>query len=149
MTVTAQNRGLELGDKKASDLISEDTKILGDGTVEGTLKYVSGWKEFNVSNVEEQSGNYFPLQLGKTYKGKEITVKKNGEGDGKTAADTDWILRVSSTDTTFKFSEGKNDIVTLNFKNATLKPNPVKTAAAEKRKKTTKISIPDDSLKAE
>ena len=72
-SVLSQDQSLKSpSGKMGSDLVSEDTMISKDGSVIGTLKYVSQWKEFSNSK-EEQSGYYFPVILDEKYKGKEIT----------------------------------------------------------------------------
>ena len=47
--------GQDLLGKKASDLVGEDLCVYEDGTVEGTLKAVTGYTGFS-SEEEEQSG---------------------------------------------------------------------------------------------
>lgn len=47
--------------KSVSDL--QDVRIYSDGTVEGYLKQVDGYKNFNQSVVEEQSGYYFAFKV--------------------------------------------------------------------------------------
>lgn len=113
-----------MGEKKISDLITENTVINTKGEVTGTLKYVKNWTDF--SNIqEEQSGHFFPVTLGEKYRGK--TIKVVGEKE-KTAQDTEWVLRVEDNDSTFRFSvDGENDgnpFLTLSFKNAELSPAP-------------------------
>lgn len=94
--------------------------IAKDGSVIGTLKYVASWPEFNKSDIEEQSGNYFPLTLDKKYGGQDITVKKNGNA-GKTVSETEWVLRVPDKETKFTFATNENDVfLTLNFNGAVL-----------------------------
>lgn len=119
--VPAQDQSLGLGGKQAKDLVSADTAILADGSVTGTLYHVSDFEAFNPGNLVEQSGNYFPMHLDdEKYGGKAITVKRGDAGSGKTANELDWILRVPSKETTFTFSEGGKDFLTLNFTKANL-----------------------------
>ena len=96
----------------------ENCKVLSDGSVVGTLIYVSNFEEFD-TNPDNQNGNYFMIELGDKYKGKDITVQRNG-GVAKTEKDTQWLIRVPSTDTTYEFKDGEDVIITLNFKNAKL-----------------------------
>ena len=115
VSVAAQNWVTELGDKLASDLVSADTVIGADGSVTGTLKYVTGWTEFNSADENEQSGYFFPLHLDEEkYAGKSITTQRNG-GKAKTAKDLDWILRVPDNDTVWTIKCGAEAIATLNF----------------------------------
>lgn len=94
--------------------------IAKDGSVIGTLKYVASWPEFNEGNIEEQSGNYFPLTLDKKYVGQDITVKKNGNA-GKTVSETEWVLRIPDKETKFTFATNENDVfLTLNFSGSVL-----------------------------
>ena len=92
-----------------------------DGEVTGTIKYVEGFNEFNEASPDEQSGNFFPIHLEK--KGDTLTLKKNGvAGEGKTDMpyDADVIFRLPDADTTFTAAVDDVDVVTLNFKKATL-----------------------------
>ena len=108
------------GSKKVSDMVSADTKILSDGTVEGTLYNVDGFTAFNAGDPSEQSGHFFPLTLtGAT--GSKMTLKKNGR-DSKTdiAYDKDLIFRVENNQTTFEVVVDENSVISLNFEKATL-----------------------------
>ena len=69
--------GQDLLGKKASDLVGEDLCVYEDGTVEGTLKAVTGYTGFS-SEEEEQSGHYFPFKLTKTGKKNEFKEKWSG-----------------------------------------------------------------------
>lgn len=124
-----------LGEKKVSDLITPDTFVDRHGGVYGTLKYVSGWTQFNQSDANEQSGNYFPIDLGDKYKGQEITCEGKNK---KTAEDTEWVLRVENNDSTFKFSTGDKEILNLNFKNTNLEKNSAPASATVMAKKSTR-----------
>ena len=102
--------------KSVSDLIGTDVKVYADGTVTGTLKNVSGF----TSDVNEQSGHYFPLHLTQT--GTKMTLKTNGvakAGKENMAFDPDILFRVSDKNTTFTIDVDGKEVVTLNFKNAT------------------------------
>ncbi len=105
------------GDKKVSDMISADTKVMADGSVKGTLHNISGFTKFS-NSPEEQGGHFFPMSLTKT--GQNITVKKNGTDEKTITYDKDWVLRVNDKNTTFEFLiDGKSEIK-LNFTQATL-----------------------------
>lgn len=107
--------------KTVSELISEDTKILKDGTVKGTLHYVEKYTQFS-SIEDEQSGNYFPLHLTGAA-GKKMTIKKNGvasEDKNNINYDADIILRVPSKDTKFSIEVDGKETLSLNFGQANL-----------------------------
>lgn len=108
------------GDKKVSDMISPDTKILEDGSIEGTLYNVEGFKAFNTSNAAEQSGHYFPFTL-TGEPGTKMTFKKNGV-DRKTdiSYDKDIIFRIDDNQTKFEVLVDGNSVIKLNFEKATL-----------------------------
>lgn len=80
------------GAKKVSDMISPDTKILDDGSVEGTLYKVTDFRAFS-SNADEQSGYFFPFALSDEG-GSNMTIKKNGADVRKDIAyDKNIVLR--------------------------------------------------------
>ena len=111
--------GQDLLGKKASDLVGEDLCVYEDGTVEGTLKAVTGYTGFS-SEEEEQSGQYFPFKLTKT--GKKMSLKKNGvaaEGKENMTFDPEIILRVSKEDT-WKIEVDESEVITFNFEKAVL-----------------------------
>lgn len=119
MTLCAPDEVL-LG-KSVSDMIADDVKVLADGSVTGTLKHVDNFVEFNSAKVSEQSGHYFPLRL--TQPGSKMTIKTNGTAKaGKTdmTFDPEILLRVSDNTTTFTIEVDGTEVVTLNFKDATL-----------------------------
>lgn len=131
-TYTQDSTIEDLGDKKVSDIISADTAIEADGSVTGTLNYITGWSEFS-SNPEEQNGNFFPIKLDDAYQGQTIKVTKRApnvtissrliEGYTETvkeAQDLEWVIRVPNKDTTFKFEANDVELFTLNFKKASL-----------------------------
>lgn len=103
--------------KEISNFITPDTRVLEDGTVKGTLKKVEGFKEFNLSNVAEQSGYYFPLTLTKS--GSTMTLK-NSQGATKTGIkyDKDLLFRVNDSNATVKIEIDSQPYITLNFKKA-------------------------------
>lgn len=103
--------------KKVSDLISDDTRVLADGSVVGTLKHIDSYSQFDSKN--KPSGNFFPMILGEQYQGEEITAT-GPKTKNKKVVDREWILHVEGSDSTFKFECKGKTIVTLNFKLATL-----------------------------
>ena len=110
--VAVQNQETTLLNKNVSDMISEDTTILADGTVSGTLKKVENFKDFS-SKKEEQSGYYFPFKLEGT--GSKMTFKKNGiETKKDIAFDKDVIFRTTKTDV-WEVLVDDQRVVKLNF----------------------------------
>lgn len=134
--ISGQEDEVGLGSKKVSELITPDTKIHADGSVTGTLKYVSSFTDFDSSN---NTGNFFPFHLGEQYKNKPITVTTcNGEGCSgsdntktKTATDCDWVVKVKQRNTTFKFEAEGKEIITLNFEEAGLPNGQAATCVAK------------------
>lgn len=105
--------------KKVSDLIGDDVFVSWngiDGTVNGTLKMVEGWTEFNGSVKAEQSGHFFPVVLDSKYAGKEITVIGTKT---KKAVDTEWVVRVDNCKK-FTFQCDGETILTLDLSKAIL-----------------------------
>lgn len=119
--------GGEDGDKTVEDMIEDDVKVLADGSVVGTLKYVEGYKTYWPDNEAMQSGNFFPLTLGSNYSGGEKLeiVKNNGEPKviefNDKPFDPDIVLRVEQSDS-FEIKVDDATVVTLTFTNATLQP---------------------------
>ncbi len=108
------------GSKKVSEMISPDTKILEDGSVEGTLYKVDGFKAFNTSNVAEQSGHFFPFTLSEE-PGSKMTFKKNGSESKKDIDyDKDIVFRIDDNQTKFEVLVDGNSVIKLNFEKATL-----------------------------
>lgn len=118
ISIPARSQSL-LGSKTVGDMMTPDTRILADGTVIGTLKHVSGYAEFS-SAPAEQEGNFFQMSLGDRYKGKEITVTSLHKSKVKKEFDTDWVLRIESNKSAFKFECGEEKIITLRFSEVTL-----------------------------
>ena len=87
--------------------------ILADGSVTGTLKYVTGYTGFNSEKTEEQEGYFFPFNLGKI--GETMTFKKNGavskEGIPWEQAN---VFRVTAGDT-FTVLVDDEEVITFNF----------------------------------
>ena len=99
--------------KNISELVSEDTKILSDGSVKGTLKHVTGFTEFNSTVEEEQEGYYIPFTLKTT--GEKMTFKKNGVVTKEDIPfDSQIIFRTTPTDKWEVLVDG-NSYITLNF----------------------------------
>ena len=99
-------------------MITPETRVLANGAVIGTIKYVLEYKEFS-DNTAEQEGNFFPMVLGNKYEGKEITCTGLKNGGVTKSTDREWVLRVSSPESGFKFECDGEKIVTLRFKQAT------------------------------
>lgn len=116
----------QFGNKHYSDMVCEDVGIYAGGIVKGTFKYVDGYDQFG---GDEQNGYFFPVHLSDTYSGKTVKVKReSGQGGTeKSAADQDWVLRLTDgEDTVFSFKTDGDDtpIMTLSFREATLLPKP-------------------------
>lgn len=105
------------GDKKVSDLISADTKILEDGTVQGTLYNVTGFTRFS-SDVTKQSGHFFPFTLNTT--GSKMTFMRNGTESKKDIPfDKDIIFRVDDCRNWEVLVDGSS-VIKLDLTKATL-----------------------------
>lgn len=111
----------EMLGKRVSDFVTPDTKVAADGTVTGTLKYVTGFEAFNGSNPEEQEGNFFPFKLNTA--GKKMTLKKNGvAAPDKTdmTFDPEVLFRVGSRSDVFSVEVDGKPYISLDFSAATL-----------------------------
>ena len=64
--LTIPSQGQTLYGKRVSSLVGDDIKVFEDGTVTGTLKYVTGYTGFNEAEPEEQEGYFFPFRLCQT-----------------------------------------------------------------------------------
>lgn len=124
-SVPDQSQELKGLEKTVSDLVSPDTKIRESGAVTGTLNYIQGWQDFS-TNPDEQKGYYMPVKLGDEYQGQEITV--TGTKQVK-ARDTEWVLFVKNSSSTFKFESDGKEIMTLTFKGTNFQPQPVSYSA--------------------
>lgn len=121
LTIPAQ--GTDLLGKKVSDMISPETYVATNGAVMGTLKYVTGYTQFNASKPAEQEGYFFPLTLadGIGTKGtSKMTLMKNGiasPDETDMAYDPELLFRVAQGD---KFSVFVDDeeVITLTFAGA-------------------------------
>ena len=116
MTIPAAES--ELLEKTVGEMIGDDVFVSPDGSVTGTIKYINDFQNFS-SHAEEQKGNYFPITL--TKQGEEMTLKKNGSVVKEIPYDKDIIFRVENKDTVVSADVDGKEVVTLNFKNATLK----------------------------
>lgn len=121
VTVLPQEHNLGKYEKYVKDLVDPDVEISATGEVTGKLKKVTDFEKFS-SDVSKQSGHYLPVRVDSQYMGKDISVTGTRTTSVKVdeESDLDFILRVASNSTTFKFSEGKNTFMTLTFKNATI-----------------------------
>lgn len=103
--------------RQVSDFISPGTVIGALGNVTGTLKYVTGVSGFSGA---EASGFYFPLILDSRYRGKTITVKRNGV-QRNSAIDLEWLLYIPDTSAKFTFETVSDGVfLTLTFAGVTL-----------------------------
>ena len=105
---------------KVSDMVGEDINVSPTGAVTGTIKYVAEFKDFS-SNPEEQSGNYFPIEM--TVTGSKMTFKKNGveiPNKKDLTFDKDIVIRVTQGTDKYTVNVDGDDIVTFSFNGATL-----------------------------
>ena len=99
-------------------MISDNTYVGEDGSVNGTLKYVTGFEAFNSTEPSEQEGYFFPFTLTQT--GTTMTFIKNGvPTKSDIAFDPEIIFRVDNNSVTWKVEVDGQEVVTLNFANAT------------------------------
>lgn len=104
--------------KSVGDMIDTDVNIAEDGSVTGTLKYVTGYTEFS-NNADEQTGNYFPVKL--KVSGSKLSILKNGIVIvNNIPFDPDIVLRVTAPTDTFKIEVDGKEIATFSFTKATL-----------------------------
>lgn len=106
-------------EKPISEMVSEDTYVGANGSVYGTLKYITDFEAFNSTNVAEQSGYYFPFNLNKS--GTKMTFKKNGVVTKKGLDyDPEILFRVTSPNTIWEvyLDEDTVPAVKLNFRTA-------------------------------
>lgn len=106
------------GDKKTSDLISADTKIMDDGSVVGTIKKVSGFTKFSPDATGE--AHYFPFVIKDT--GSKMTWKKNGSETriNNSDFDKDGIIKLSNKTDKWEIIVDQKSVITFNFEKATL-----------------------------
>jgi phi13 family phage major tail protein len=102
--------------KRADELVGNDVRVLGDGTVMGTIKYVDDYVDFS-GDPDEQSGHYFPFILNK--KGTRMTLI--GAQEREMAWDPEIVLKVDNNKT-FTIKVDGEIVAKLKFNNATLEP---------------------------
>ncbi len=103
---------------KNGDMIADDIRIMADGTVTGTIKYVASYPGFDQGTPENQSGYYLPFHLGDAYKGKKVSVQRIGKDEGKvfSATDQDWVFRLKDKDEAIiKITADELPEIQLNF----------------------------------
>lgn len=99
--------------------MTPETTIAADGTVHGTLKYVTKYTQFSDAPAEQQ-GNYFPFEL-QGDPGDTMTIKKNGAVTKDSVEyDSSLVFRVDNNDTTFEVDVDGQKKIGLNFKKAVL-----------------------------
>lgn len=132
----------------------EGVKITGN-TVSGTLKYVTGYTEFNQSEVEEQSGNYLALDFADSFTDGNVTsiqVDHTG-GNAKTTTltqeDSFYVLRVADpNDTITATPTGSGALQPRTLKLAvTLEPNSNLVSMMSETKTYTKEDIESMTVK--
>lgn len=110
--VTVPTQNTEILSKKVSAMVGNETKVLSDGSVKGTLHKVSGFEQFSVE-VSEQEGYFFPFTI--NVSGEKMTIKRNGvtlKEDVEFSANN--VIKVNPTDV-YEIIVDNNTIVTLNF----------------------------------
>lgn len=121
LSLPRMSQALGLGDKKVSDLIARDVKVLENGYVVGTLKEVESWPEFS-DKPDEQHGNYIPLLLPKG--GKKVkTTKGDVVKEMNFPDDRLLVIHVPGNSTTCKIEIDDVEIITLNFAATALAPD--------------------------
>ena len=111
--------GRDLLGKQVSDMVGNDLCVYADGSVYGTLKYITGYTGFS-SNGEEQAGYYFPFVIAKT--GTTMSLKKNGvaaPGKENMPFDPEIILRIPEKTDRWTIEVDGAPVVTFNFNGAT------------------------------
>lgn len=122
LTMPAQDEDFGKLGKMVSEMISEDTYVCENGTVHGTLNYVTGYTSFNATKPEEQQGYYFPFVLTAT-EGEKMTFVKNGVVTKKDIPyDQDILFRVMTPNTTYEVIVDGKSVVKLNFRTAEFNP---------------------------
>lgn len=110
--------------KIVSELITPDTYVAMDGSVVGTINYVTGYTGFNSTKPSEQEGYYFPIKMKAT--GTKMTIKKNGTARAdKTDMnfDPELLLRIDDNNTTYSVEVDGAEALRLSFKNTKLVKN--------------------------
>ncbi len=126
VSLASQTEATGIGEKQALDLMANGIKLMADGSVVGTLHYVTEWAEAG-EKLGATEGNFCFIQLPKD--ATKMDCLHNGQYiPGKTNVDLQedkkYIFLVASEDDTYGFDitygEGKKESVTLNFNRATL-----------------------------
>lgn len=118
MTIPAA--GQSLYGKPVGEMIGNDVKVMEDGRVEGTFHYVTGYTEFNSTEVSEQEGYYLPFTL--TAPGEKMSFKKNGRYVKKDIAwEANNVFRVTAGDK-FEVIVDGSSLVTFSFGDAVFEP---------------------------
>lgn len=115
---------VSLFNKTADDLQADI--VIGEDSISGTLKYVTGYTGFS-SSVSEQSGNYLALKFDPTPVDAEVTVEIVGGTKGPVTLDEDkmWVGLIKSTSQKVKVTvtSGKDvKEATYSLSNLTLTP---------------------------
>ncbi len=122
LTMPAQDEDFGGLGKNVSELISEDTYVCTNGTIHGTLNYVTGYTSFNATKPEEQKGYYFPFVLTPD-SGTKMTFVKNGVVTKKDIPyDKEILFRVMTPNTTYEVIVDGKSVVKLNFRTAKFNP---------------------------
>ena len=116
--VPPESQGLDLGDKKVSDL-TDGLEISVDGdtvTFEGSLKNITEpWTEFDTVN---NTGHFIPIQLPDICKNQDVTLKGRTGGDKTVSIDDDLLLIVrleNLSGTTLTLVMGGEELMVLDF----------------------------------
>ena len=85
--------------KLVSDL--QDSVVISEDSIAGTLKYVTGYTGFNGSVPSEQEGNYLALKIDAEPVGSVTTVELVGGTKGPVTLDEDMniVLLIKNKDT--------------------------------------------------
>lgn len=130
-----------LGDITVSQMISDDTKAARDGTVTGTINYLTDMPEYDSG---QKDGHFFPLQFSeKNFK--ELHVGGEVSDSGFTAGkdftpsvdDPFLVIRVENlTDKKVSIFDktSREKLFGLDFKGATLQDNPAALSARRSKK---------------
>lgn len=117
-TISIPAAGQTFYDISAETMLGDDVKVAEDGSVTGTLKYVTGYTGFS-GRKAEQEGNFFPFCLEK--QGDTMTFKKNGAAKKSGIPwEKDNVFRIDDKSTKFTVEVDGEEVITFNFENATL-----------------------------
>lgn len=117
-TISIPAAGQTFYNISAETMLGDNVKVAKDGSVTGTLKYVTGYTGFS-NKKAEQEGNFFPFYLEK--QGDTMTFKKN---DTAVKSGIPWekdnVFRIDDKNTKFTVEVDGEEVITFNFENATL-----------------------------